>query len=378
MSEDLGQFDVIVVGGGIAGISLAGELSASAQVLVLERESQPAYHSSGRSAAVYIEPYSTAAIFALTRTTLPFLQAPPAGFTDVPLLHDRGYLLLAREEQDAEMDAFLAEWQGRCTGLHEITLEEAHARMPILVEGYATRAVFDQAAWGLDTNEMIQGWLRAVRRGGGRFQGDAQVQAVAKANGDFVVTTSAGTARAPVLVNAAGAWATGLARLAGATPLQLQPKRRSAVLVEPPDGRDVSAWPATSDIGKSFYFKPEGAALMISPADQTPTEPCDARPEEIDLAIAVDRASQAAELKVRRFQSSWAGLRTFAADENPVLGWDPALAGFYWCAGQGGVGFQTSAGSARWCAAELGVGAPPPDLDELGFDAAAVSPSRFR
>ena len=377
LSEDLGRFDVIVVGGGIAGVSLAGELTPGARVLVLERESQPAYHSSGRSAAIYIEPYSTDPIFALTRATLPFLVAPPPEFTDQPLVHGRGYLLLARREQDALMDEYLARWLPRCPAIREIDLDEARRRLPILVDGYAHRAAFDEAAWGLDTNEMLQGWLRRLRRNAGRFLGDAEVRAVHREGDDFVVTSAAGTARAPVLVNAAGAWAAGLARMAGASEIAMQPRRRSAVLVAPPAGQDIAHWPAVSDIDKGFYFKPEGGALMISPADQTPSEPCDARPEELDLAIAVDRAQQAADLQVRRFQASWAGLRTFAPDEDPVLGWDPQLPGFYWCAGQGGVGFQTSAAAARWCAAELGVGTPPDGLRELGFRATDVAPTRF-
>lgn len=377
MSEDLGRHDLIVVGGGIAGIALAGELAPGARVLVLERESQPAYHSSGRSAAVYIEPYSTDAIFALTRATLPFLQQPPPGFTDQPLLHERGYLLLAPPGQERELDTFLATWQPRCPEIREIDLDEAHARVPVLREGYASRAAFDAATWSLDTNEMLQGWLRSLRRHGGRFVGDAGVSAVKREGADFVVTTSAGTARAPLLVNAAGAWAGELARLAGASDPGLEPRRRSAVLVEAPRGLDPSAWPAVSDPAKGFYFKPEGADLMISPADATPSAPCDARPEELDLALAVDRAQAAADLDVRRFRASWAGLRTFTRDENPLFGPDPLLPGFYWCAGQGGVGFQTAAAAARWCAAELGVGRPPDGLAELGFRPADVAPGRL-
>jgi len=221
------------------------------------------------------------------------------------------------------------------------------------------------------------GWLRRVRANGGTFVGRAEVTAVARADDHWHLTTSAGRASAPVLVNAAGAWARTLAGMAGAQDIELVPHRRSAVLVAPPQGHDISSWPAVSPVFKSFYFKPEGGQIMISPADQTPSVPMDAWPEDIDLALAVERAQEAADLQVRRFESSWAGLRTFVADQDPVYGWDAQAPGFYWCAGQGGVGFQTSAAGARWCAAELGVGAPPAELEALGFRAQQVSPQRF-
>jgi D-arginine dehydrogenase len=377
MTEDLGEFDAIVVGAGIAGASVAGELSAGARVLVLEREAQPAYHASGRSAAIYIEPYSTAPIFALTRATLPFLQAPPEGFTDQALTHERGYLLLVTPELDHEMDAFLENWGTRCPEIREIDEDEALGLLPVLRRGYAARFAHDPTAVGLDTNEMVQGWLRSVKRAGGTFVAGAEVTGVRREDGGWHVSSSAGDARAPVLVNAAGAWAATLGRMAGATDLPLVPHRRSAVLVAPPPGVDIGGWPAVSPVTKTFYFKPEGGHLMVSPADQTPSEPMDAWPEDMDLAVAVERAEEAADLGVRRFESSWAGLRTFVPDENPVYGWDPELPGFYWCAGQGGVGFQTSWAGARWCAAQIGVGEAPEGLADLGFTPAAVSPGRF-
>jgi D-arginine dehydrogenase len=377
MAEDLGRHDVIVVGGGIAGVSLAGELAAGARVLLLERERQPAVHASGRSAAVSVEPLSTDAVFALTRATTPFLAAPPESFTAEPLVTDRGFLVLASPVAAGEVDAFLRSWQARCPGLREIDEAGARALVPVLREGCAARFVLDPTALALDTNEMLQGWLRRLRAGGGTLVSGAEVTAVDRDAGEFRVTTAAGTARAPVLVNAAGAWASGVAALAGAAVIDLVPHRRSAALVAPPADVDLADWPMVCALDESFYFKPEGGQIMLSPADETPSAPMDAWPEDIDLAVAVERVQAVADLPVERFAASWAGLRTFSPDRNPVYGWDPQLPGFYWCAGQGGAGFQTSAGAARWCAAEIGVGAPPAALASHDFRSAEVSACRF-
>ena len=372
------RVEVIVIGGGIAGCSLAGALSAQRQVLVLEREAQPAYHASGRSAAIYIEPYSSDPIFALTLGTLPFLLNPPEGFAEAPLLTPRGYLLLAPKGSEADVDAYLENWAHRCTDLEEISLEAAHGLLPVLRQGYAGRAVYDRNALAMDTHGMIQGYLRQLKAGGGRFQGAAEVVAIEKSGGTFTVSLgSGGRFEAPVVVNAAGAWASAVGAMAGAAPLRLSPLRRSAALVSGPEGADVRTWPAVSSLRKSFYFKPEGGELMVSPADETPFDACDAFPDDYDLAVGIARAEECADLKVARINSSWAGLRTFSDDGQPIYGFDPTLPGFYWCAGQGGTGFQTAAGGAAWCAAEILSTAQPEAVMAQPFDTAAFRPERF-
>ncbi|MEE4302032.1 MAG: FAD-dependent oxidoreductase [Pseudomonadales bacterium] len=377
MSGDGEHWDVIVVGAGIAGLSLAGELAASARVLVLEREAQSAYHASGRSAAVSVEPFSTDPVYALTRATTPFLERPPPDFSEHSLVSPRGFLVLARPGEEAGIDRFLGAWSARCPAIRELGEAEARQRVPVLRPGAAVRFALDPAAVALDTHGMLQGWTRRLRAGGGCLVTGAEVTSVLRRDGRFEVRWQQGAARAPVLVNAAGAWASAFAALAGATAIRLVPHRRSAAIIAPPAGHDVSGWPMVVPVAEDFYFKPEGGRLMLSPADQTPSEPMDAWPEDLDLAAAVERAEAVAELGVRRFESTWAGLRTFAPDRQLVLGWDPILPGFYWCAGQGGAGFQSSAGAARWCAAELGVGAAPAGLEDDGFDAARVRPDRF-
>lgn len=372
------RVEVIVIGGGIAGCSLAGALSAQRQVLVLEREAQPAYHASGRSAAIYIEPYSSDPIFALTLGTLPFLLNPPEGFAEAPLLTPRGYLLLAPKGSEADVDAYLENWAHRCTDLEEISLEAAHGLLPVLRQGYAGRAVYDRNALAMDTHGMIQGYLRQLKAGGGRFQGAAEVVAIEKSGGTFTVSLGSGERfEAPVVVNAAGAWASAVGAMAGAAPLRLSPLRRSAALVSGPEGADVRTWPAVSSLRKSFYFKPEGGELMVSPADETPFDACDAFPDDYDLAVGIARAEECADLKVARINSSWAGLRTFSDDGQPIYGFDPTLPGFYWCAGQGGTGFQTAAGGAAWCAAEILSTAQPEAVMAQPFDTAAFRPERF-
>lgn len=369
--------DVLIVGAGVAGIGVAGHLAPHCRVLLLERESAVGYHSSGRSAALYIEPYSNHPVFALTRGSRDFLLHAPDGFSAVPLAQPRGSLTLAPAGQEAAFEAFLEQWHPLCPGIAEIETDAALARVPALIEGYARRAAFDPDVYALDTDAMLQGWLRVLREHGGDLVTDAGISALHRAGGEWQVDTPRGTYCAPVLVNAAGAWAAALGSMAGAQTLPLVPHRRTAALVAAPAGHAVDDWPTVADAAHTFYFKPEAGALMLSPADATPTEPCDARPEELDLALAVARAEEAARLGVKRFVATWAGLRTFVPDQVPVLGFDARTPDFYWAAGQGGTGFQTAPAAGRWMAAEILGAAAPQDLLELGLTFEALSPRRF-
>ena len=183
---------------------------------------------------------------------------------------------------------------------------------------------------------------------------------------------------APVVVNAAGAWADVVAELAGARPIGLQPMRRTALLVDPPEGVRIDDWPMVIDVEETFYFKPDAGLLLLSPADETPSPPCDAQPEALDVAVAIDRVQTATTLEVRRVRHRWAGLRSFVADRAPVAGWDPEAAGFFWLAGQGGYGIQTAPAMARTAAALLQNEALPGDLVDAGVDPRALSPERLQ
>jgi D-arginine dehydrogenase len=372
------EADFLIVGGGIAGLSAAAWLAPHGRTLVLERESQPGYHASGRSAALYAEHYGNATVRALTRASGRFLKSPPPGFADHPLLSRRGALLIARRDQLHRLRS--AEEQMRAAGGRPQRLgwAEAMARIPILAPGYGAEALLDPDAMDIDVHALMQGFLRMSRRAGSAFMPDAEVLALDRAAGLWHARTRAVECIAPVLVNAAGAWADGIAALAGLPPLGIQPLRRSAATVDAPPGLDVSSWPAAIDVEEQFYFKPEAGRLLLSPADETPSPPCDAQPEELDLAVAVDRIERATTLKVARLQRRWAGLRSFAPDRTPVAGFDPLAEGFFWLAGQGGYGIQTSAAMGAVAGALASGGTFPVEIVEEGVRAVELAPGRLR
>lgn len=370
--------DFLVVGAGIAGASIACELAPHARVILAEQEERAGYHTSGRSAAMYIESYGAPPVRRLTAASRAFFEDPPDGFADYPLLSPRGALTVARAEQSAALDALIAAVSETGGVFREIGEAQARSMVPILREGAAHRAIFEPESADIDVDALHQGYLRLGRARGVDVRLNAQIERL-ELNGDAWRASLAGgeTIAAGGVVNAAGAWADSLATLAGAAPLGLTPKRRTVILLDPPAGAEIAGWPTVLDVAEQFYFKPQAGFILASPGDETPSPPLDAAPEELDIAICVDRVQQAADIPVRRVARAWAGLRTFAPDHVEVFGPDPVAPGFYWYAGQGGYGMQTAPAAARLGAA-LALGKPiPTDLADAGLAAADFSPARF-
>ncbi len=368
--------DIIVVGSGIAGASVAALLAATRSVILLEGEPRPGYHSTGRSAALFSEIYGNAVIRALSRASREFLYRPPAGFCESPLVKTRGSLFIATAAQRPALDEFAA-LPDVAPETRPLSAAEARALCPALREDYVAAAVLEPNSADIDVHGLHDGYLRECRRRGGRVVCDAPVQVLDFAAPYWNIATGGTTFSAPIVVNATGAWADDLARRAGIEPLGLVPMRRTAMLMDIPEGSGAAAWPMVIDIDEQFYFKPDAGSLLLSPADETPASPGDVQPEEWDVAVAVDRIQTATTLDIRVLKRRWAGLRTFATDRAPVVGFSNGAPGFFWLAGQGGYGIQTApALSSAAAALILGKGLPD-ELTQLGVRESDLSPSRF-
>lgn len=371
------QADFIVIGAGMAGASVAHWLSAHGRVVVLEREAQPGYHTTGRSAALYLEGYGSPQVRALTLASRDFFLTPPPDFAAQPLMTRRGALMVAAPGQEvalAEHTQVLADLGVR----HEVlTAEQACALVPVLRPEGLVGAVLEPDACDLDVHAIHQGFLRGLRRHGGQLVCGAEVHRLQHDGLAWQVNTSAGNWQAPVVLNAAGAWAETLGQLAGATPLGLVPYRRAAFTFEPPAGLDTRQWPMTYSAGEDWYFKPDAGLLLGSPANADATEPQDVQPEEFDIALGIHNLQQATTLSIRRPAHTWAGLRTFAPDHSLVGGFDGLAPGFFWVAGQGGYGIQTAPAMGEACAC-LARGEPLPfHLTRFGLSAELLGPARF-
>ncbi|MBP6010861.1 MAG: FAD-binding oxidoreductase [Alphaproteobacteria bacterium] len=368
--------DVIILGAGIAGASAAYELAATHRVLLLERESQPGLHATGRSAAIFSEIYGNAVVRGLSRASRAFLFSPPQGFAGAPLVSPRATLFVAPTEQVEALHAMRRD-ADVAAGTEPLSVEEALARVPILRRDRVAEALYEPGASDIDVNALHQGFLRGFKARGGTLVCAVRIQALDRKSKTWRAIAGDDIYEAPIVVNATGAWADETAKLAGARPIGIEPKRRTVALIDPPAGVDSRAWPLTIDADETFYFKPDAGRILVTPADETPSPPCDAQPEEIDIALAIDRFESMTTMNVRRVVHKWAGLRTFARDKTPVVGFDPYTDGFFWLAGQGGYGMQTSSAMARTAAALVRGEDLPQDIRAEGVTAVALSPQRL-
>lgn len=369
--------DFLVIGAGIAGASVAWSLARHGRVVVLERESHPGYHSTGRSAAMFIEGYGPPQVRALTRASRAFLESPPEGFADVPILSPRGVMLVAPPESAPALDAHAAMLAGLSAGARRLDAAEACALVPVLRREAIVGATLESDAADIDVDALHQGFLRGVARRGGRIVCDAEVLGLARRDGRWRASTSRGDFHAPVVVNAAGAWADAVGALAGAGPIGLQPKRRAAFVFTAPDGVDPRAWPVFGGIDEDWYVKPDAGALLGSPANADPVPPHDVQAEELDVAIGIDRIQTMTTLEIRRPKRVWAGLRSFVADGELVGGWDARAEDFFWVAAQGGYGIQTAPAMGEACASLLTGRSLPAALATFGVSTDALSPARL-
>jgi D-arginine dehydrogenase len=376
------QVDVAVVGGGIAGVSVAAELAGTHTVALLEQEDQLARHATGRSAAAFLESYGPPPVRALTRASRPLLDALAA--EGGPLLVPRPLLWVAGPDQAAAVAALSAQQPE----LEVLDAAEARGLCAALDRGWLSAAAVERAAQDIDVAGLHQAFVRRARRRGVAVERESRVVGARHDGRRWHLARAGGRGAvvAEVVVDAAGAWADGVAGLLGARPCGLRPLRRTIAIARPgpgpgrgplrgpdPTGLPADA-PLVADVDDAFYFRPEGPHVLVSPADETPSEPCDARPDEVDVALALERVNAATTLGLRSVVTAWAGLRTFAPDGVPVAGWDPDVPGLVWLAGQGGYGIQTSAALAVFAAALVRGEAP----GVAGVDPAELAPARLR
>jgi D-arginine dehydrogenase len=331
--------DVLIIGGGIAGVSLAARLAGRCRVTLLEREKFLAMHTTGRSAAMYIESYGNEGVRALTRASRAFFDAPPEGFTERPILTRRPGLTVARPEDVGHIEQLLRD---NPASVRPVPPEEAYARMPILRRDVFTAFAEEPDTMDIDVHALFDGFRRMALARGVEVLTNQEVLGLSHGAAGWTVETREREFTAAVIVNAAGAWAGKIGLMAGLGDRGLVPMRRTAVLIEPPPGVDVSDWMVVNDAAEAFYFKPDAGMILASPADETPVEPCDAQPEEEDVARIAWAIEQATALTVTRIRRRWAGLRTFTPQRVPIFEFDPSTDGFFWLAGQGGYGIQTS------------------------------------
>lgn len=367
--------DVIVIGGGMAGVTAAAHLAPERDVALLEAETALAQHTTGRSAAQYLENYGGDVNRRLTIGSRAFFEAPPDGTTDAPLLTTRPFLAIGGEADRPALEQHATEGVELVPSIRLIDADEVRRLCPPLRSDRIAAGVLEPDACDIDVMALHQCFVRIARAHGTRIVTGAPVVAIERPGDRWIVDAGGERYAAPIVVDAAGSWVDRVAALAGVEPVGAMPLRRTAFTVGGPEGS--GGWPLVYVIDESLYFKPEaGGQLLVSPADETPSDACDARAEELDVAIALDRLGEWTTLDVRHVRSSWAGLRTFVADRQPVIGFDDVVPGFFWMAGQGGTGIQTAPAAGRLAASLIVDGTVPADLAASGLMVESTAPDR--
>jgi D-arginine dehydrogenase len=374
-------FDIVIVGAGIAGASLAWHLAGHRSVLLIEREAQPGYHSTGRSAALYLESYGPPGVRALTRASGSFYRNPPLGFAEQALISPRGALYVAVQGQQELLHGTRDALAPSCPALELLDAKATVARVPCLMADLVIGSLYDPAAQDMDVHAIHQGFLRGLRAHrsqGCELRTHAGLQSVSRSEDGWRLGLSDGTrVQARHVVNAAGAWADEVGAVFGARPIGLVPHRRSAFTFDLPAGMRGGSWPAVIGVDESYYFKPDAGQMLGSPANADPTVPHDVMPEELDIAQGIHQIEAVSSLRIRRPTRTWAGLRSFVPDGEMVIGFDPLVPGLFWLAAQGGYGIQSAPGAALLADALLRELPLPEELRAQGLEPAVLSPCRL-
>jgi len=370
--------DFIIIGSGIAGMSAAFRLSNYGKVIVLEKEAYLGFHTTGRSAAFFTENYGNETIRALTKASRKFLENPPKLFKNDPLMTlNGGSLFIANSKQSNFIDKELKYVKDTSANVFEISKKEALKIVPAIKEKYINRALLEPHSKVMDVDLIHQGYARGTKNNNGQILFNQEVVSISKNKSSWQIKTKTEKFSSPIIINAAGAWCDEVAIYANCIPLGIKPKRRTVIIFDNSNNYSINKWPVVIDIEDNFYFKPEAGKFLASPADETDSEPCDAQPEEIDIAITVDRIQKATNLKINRIDHKWAGLRSFYSDRTPIVGEDQKHKGFYWLAGQGGYGIQTSPSISKILECLITGKKWPEKLKELSIHPETLSPKRF-
>lgn len=367
----------------MAGVSAAYALAGhhtKPEVMLLEAEGQLAHHTTGRSAAQLILNYGAMPVRPLTVASLPFLHGPPAELCDEPLLTEQAILTLGHVGQEQVMDEKLRSGKEINPAVREISVAEAADLFPLLRQDVISRVVYEPGSYNIDVSLLHQAFVRGLRAFGGEIAVLARVERSIRPDGSggaWRLETTDGPRSADIVVNASGAWGDVVAAGAGVRPVGLTPKRRTAFMVAS-SWPESARWPMAADADLAWYLKPDGPQFLCSPADETPSEPVDAKPEEVDVAMAIERINADTTLNIRSVRSSWAGLRTFADDGSMVIGPDPETPSFVWCVGQGGTGIQTSPAAGQLVADLCLDGQPSSYFADVELDLAGLTPDRIR